>query len=109
MELRRQEPGVVFQFDDFDKPTVRRQPAQHESLRKQLLTVRVIEFVAVPMALAHFAHPVHLLGQGALPELAEIGSEPHGPAFSTDGLLIRHQMNDGIRGGLVEFRAVGAD
>src|SRR5687767_6434277 len=38
MKLCGQKPGVIFQLDDFDQPPVRREPAQHKSFGRQLLT-----------------------------------------------------------------------
>src|SRR5262245_4709522 len=62
----------------------------------------------MPMALMYFAYPVHFLGQSSLSKHAGIGPQPHCSTLVIDRLLVRHQMNDGIGGSLVEFGAVCA-
>src|SRR6185436_20887719 len=47
MKLGRQEPGMPLQLDDLHQAAVRREPAEHESLGRQLFPVGVVEFIAV--------------------------------------------------------------
>src|SRR6185295_2336573 len=108
MELCGQKPGMVFQFDDFDQAAVRGKPAQPQPLCRQLLAVRVVEFEAVPMPLTNFIHPVHLVGERALAEPAEIASEPHRPALVAQTLLVVHQVDDRMGRPVVELGAVRA-
>src|SRR6476646_3677850 len=94
MELCCQEPGMILELDDFDQLAIRRQPAQHQSLCRQLFSVGVIELEAVPVSFANFIHSIHLMSERALHEAAEIASQSHGPAFVADALLFVHQVND---------------
>ena len=107
MKLCGQKPGVIFQLDDFDQPPVRREPAQHESFGRQLLTVGVIELKAMPMSFTHFVDAIHFVRERPLSQAAEVAPQPHGAALIAYALLILHQMNDGMRRPLVEFSAVG--
>src|SRR6476661_3275015 len=81
MELCSQEPGMVLEFDDFNQPAVGRETAQHQSLRRQRLTVRVVEFEPVPVSFANFVHTVHFVGERALSKTTEVTSQPHCSAF----------------------------
>ena len=67
MELSRQEPGMVRQLDDLHQAIVRGKAAEHQAFGCQLVAVRIIEFVAMAMALADLAHPVHFLRQRPCP------------------------------------------
>src|SRR5512146_3368158 len=97
MELRGEEPGMILEFDDFHQSTIRRQSAQHQSLRGQLLTIGVVELIAMAMPFPDFAYPVHLLGERPVSEHAEVAPQPHGAALIANGMLIRHEMDDRVR------------
>jgi len=90
MKLSSQKPGVILQLDNFDQPPVRREPAQHESFCRQLLTVGVVEFEAMPMSFTHFVHAIHLVRERPLSQPAEVAPQPHGAALVAYALLILH-------------------
>jgi hypothetical protein len=88
---------MILQLDDLDEATIGRHSTQDQPIRGQLLTIGVVEFIAMTMALTDLAHSIHLLRECAFSQLAKIRSEPHRAAFVADGMLIGHEMDDGMR------------
>ncbi len=108
MKLCGQEPGMIFQLDDFDQPPIRREPAQHESFCRQLLTVGVVELKAVPMPFTDFVDAIHFVRERPFAQPAEVAPQPHRAALVAYALLILHQVDDWMGRPLVELGAVGA-
>ena len=50
MELAGKVKWVVFQFDYFDKTSVRRGSAKNKTSRLELLTIRIVKLVTMPVS-----------------------------------------------------------
>ena len=72
------------------------------------LEVRVVDLVAVAVALADQRRAVGLRRERPGHERAVVAAEPHRRALVGDGLLLLHHVDDGIRAPRVELGAVGA-
>src|SRR5690606_8984301 len=81
MELAREEPRMVRQFDDLDQQVVHRLARDHQAEVLELLAVVVVELVAVPVALADHVLAVQLARERAGPESALLSAEAHRAAL----------------------------
>ena len=79
---------MILELDDFYQSAVRRQSTQDEPFRNQLLTIGVVELIAMAVPFTHFAHSVHFLCKRSLSEFAEVTPQTHGTALVADGTLI---------------------
>src|SRR4051812_48604931 len=98
MELRRDEPRVVGELDDLDEPSLLERAADDEAARRELLTVRVVHLVPVPMPFGdERLAAVDLAGTAALRKLDRLRTEAHRAAEILDLLLLGQQVDHGVR------------
>src|SRR5581483_387366 len=108
MELRRDEPRVVRQLDDLDEAAFLVGAADDEAAGEERLPVGIVDLVAVPVALEDDRLVrVQLTRPRSLDELDRLRAEPHRPAQVLDLLLLRQQVDDGVRRLRVHLRRVG--
>src|SRR6266852_464377 len=96
VELAANEPGVRLQLHHLDQRSVRRKAAQVEPVLDELITVFVVDLIAVPMALAVLRCCIDRRCLRSWSEFAWIRPETHRPAHVRDVLLVFHQRDDGI-------------
>ena len=96
MELGADEPGVVGEFDDFDEVGVGIGADALHAVLLEVGEVAVVEFVAVAVALLDGGLAVDGVGLAAFAQLAGVGSEAHSAAHAGDGLLLFHEVDDGV-------------
>ena len=106
MELRAHHEGVVGDLGNFYQAPIGRQPAEAHAPIGKALTVGVVEFEAVAVALIHFVHAVGFASDGTFLQHAGIQSQTHGPAHVCDIHLLGHQVDDRVVGGAVKFGRV---
>ena len=58
VKLRSQEPRMIAQFDNFDEAAVGREPAEHQSLFGQVISIAIVELVPMTMTFRHFRDTV---------------------------------------------------
>ena len=107
MELGADEPFLFGELDNFYQVAF---GVGADALHAVLLEsgeVVVVEFVAVAMALLDVGLAVDAKCLAALTQLAGVGSEAHRSAHACDVLLLFHEVDDGMLGFWVHFRAVG--
>src|SRR5579862_235881 len=99
MELRCDEPWMVGQLDDLDEAALLERAADDETGVDNLLAVRVVDLVAMPMPLGdHRLVPVHVARPGTLRELDRLRAETHRATEVLDVLLLGEQVDDRERG-----------
>ena len=109
MELRRDEPRVVGELDDLDEPALLERPADDEAALDELLAVRVVDLVAVPVALGdHRLAAVDLARVRPFGELDGLRAEAHRAAEILDLLLLGQQVDHRIRRLGIHLRRVRA-
>src|SRR5712671_4156361 len=91
MELTSDEPRMGLQLYDLDQRSVGGQSTQSEAVLDELIAVLVVDFVAVPMALAHLRHAIDCCGLGSDAQSTRISTEAHGASHIGDVLLAFHQ------------------
>src|ERR1700693_4655500 len=91
MELTPNVPRMGLQLDDLHERAVRRQTAQVQSVLDERITVLVVDFVAVAMALTPLLSAVNLGGLRSNAQPARIRAQPHGAAHVSDVLLVFHE------------------
>ena len=74
VELDGQEEGVGGEFEDFDQASVGAQSGESHSVGFVLFSVEVVEFVAMPMALADRIGLVGITGDRIGDQLAGLGT-----------------------------------
>ena len=72
MELHRQEPGMIFEFNDLDQIPFRPNSGNLESVRDEFFPVLIINLEAVTMAFRYRVSPERLVGQRAARQKARI-------------------------------------
>src|SRR5882672_4470222 len=107
VELHPHEPGVLRKLDDLDQVQILVEPRHLEPVLLQILTVAVVEFVPVAVALGDVRFRVFLRGVRAGAELAIVGAEPHGAALLRDPLLGFQEVDHRVRRVGAEFRGIG--
>lgn len=85
--LHGDEPGVVWDFDDFDEIPVRAGSGRVHAGFDQAFFVRWIEFESVAMSFRDFLRAVRLTRFRFFCKDARLRSEPHRAAFVGDRLL----------------------
>src|ERR1700680_1426543 len=91
VELAPDEPWMRLQLHHLDQRAVRRQPAQVEPMLDELITVFVVDFIAMAMPLAHLWRAVDRSGLCSDAKPAWVRSEAHGATHVGDVLLVFHQ------------------
>src|SRR5437879_418741 len=81
MELAADKKRMFGQFDDFHQLAIGSKTAEDKTRFLELFTIRIIEFVAVAMALVYYEGAVEPLGPGSHDQLARLPAEPHRAAF----------------------------
>ena len=104
-EERVHRPG---QLDELDEAVVGRGARAAQPALLQPAAVAGVELVAVAVALVDDLGVVGLPHDGVGPQHRRVGAEPHRAALVDDLALVVHQVDDGVRGGVVELRRVGA-
>ena len=109
MELRPYHKGVVAHFRDFDEVELTIRAADNQAGLVKGLTVGVVEFKAVAVAL-HDGLRIAICPRGARAggEMAEVGAESHCAALGADALLVFHDVDHGPGGLHVKLGGVGA-
>ena len=107
VELNGQEPGMVQQLDDLDDRAVGAGSGGDQPVLVESLAIVVVELIPMTMPFADPLHAVGLTGQAVGREHAGPGPQAHGAAALADRLLVFHQADHGVIGGLVELGAVG--
>ena len=108
MELAADEPGMILDFNDFDKAIVRRRARNHQASFAELRSVFIVEFPAVAMAFVNEVLAVYIEGLCVLFQLAGIYAQAHRTAFVGNIDLIRHEIDDGEGRVFIEFRGRSA-
>ena len=72
MELAADEPGMIFEFDDFYQAVVRRRARQDQAGIDHFRTVFVVKFPAMAMAFVNEVCPIDFVGLGAFRQFAGI-------------------------------------
>jgi len=108
MILYADEEGMVIQFNRFNQPTVRRYPADNEPRVLQLLSVGVVKFVTVAMALRNRIFAVAFFHHRSRHNVARICAKSERTALVYFVVLAGHKVNDPMRGVFVEFTGVCA-
>lgn len=108
VELDSDEPGVVFEFDDFDQLLIAAGAGESHAVSFELLAVLVIEFVAMSVSFGDIESVVGCGGAASFGQSGGLGSESHGPAEVFDGLLFFEEADDWVFGIFMEFGGVGA-
>ena len=106
VKLAADEPGVIGHFNDFDVDAVGRATGDAEAGARQSGFVFTIEFVAVAVALGDFEGAVGFGCEGAGLEFAGPRAQAHRAAHFVHAEKLAQFVNDAIRGGWIEFRAV---
>ena len=60
MELTADKPRMVFDLDDLHQVPLGINPRDHQPLLRQLLTVRIVKFITMAMALGNFVALIRL-------------------------------------------------
>ena len=88
MVLHADKPGMAGDLDDFDQRAVRACAHHLHPAVGKLLTVDIIELVAVAMSLGNVLRLVALGRLAARGQTCGLGAQPHGPAQVGDRLLL---------------------
>src|SRR4051794_4244270 len=106
--LRGDEERVVGMLDHLDEAVVRRGAAAHEAGVLEPAAQVVVHLVAVTVALVDHLLAVDLLRARAVVELHRVRAEAHGAAHVAHLLLLRQEVDHGVRRLGVELGRVGA-
>ena len=74
VELAGEEPGVIRQFDQLHKPSVRRKARENQSGAGQQFPIDVVEFIPVAMALVDLSRTVDLSSTTLLQQTAGVAT-----------------------------------
>src|SRR5437667_8360279 len=94
MKLAGNEEGMFGQFDYFDQFAIRRQSAEHKVGFLKSFPVRIIEFVAMPMALIDDKGAIATGSFCIHDQLAGLRTETHRAAFFDHPFLLIQHGND---------------
>ena len=97
MVLHADHERVAADFAGLDELAVGGEAGGDEAGLLEALAVGVVQLEAVAVSLHDLAFGVGLLGQGARLRAAGVAAEAHGAALVRYGLLLGHDMHDGIR------------
>jgi hypothetical protein len=106
MKLRRDKPGMVYQFDNLHQAIVSRTTTHHHAVGFHPFAKFVVEFVA--MALKDDRFPIGLSGFCARYQATDSVPQTHGAAFVSHLALRWHQIDHGIRSLWIKFPAIGS-
>ena len=107
MGLRGDEEGVGRNLDHLDDPPIGRESDRSETLIEKGVAIIVVDLVTMAMPFVYLLGAVELVGLGIRLKDARIGAQTHRPAEIFDGVLLRHQMDDRVHRGRIEFRGIG--
>ena len=107
MRLGRQEKWVGFQFNHFYDASVRRKTRESQAGALELLSVCVVDFIAVAVPFLNDRFAVKRIGFRGFIKDAGVGAQAQGSADVGHAVLIRHQMDHGVGGIRIQFCAVG--
>ena len=88
MILHAHKPGVRGNFHDFHQSAVRAGAHHLHAAVDELLSVEIIELVAMPMAFGDIERSVAGGGTAAGSEAGRLGAQPHRAPFVGDGALL---------------------
>ena len=97
---------VSWQFDVLDQVAVWRHAGEHEPRIRNLLAIRVVDFVAVAVALGDASLPIQLTNDRAIGEVGRVQAEAHRSAEVAAGddlNLFSHRGDDREVGVRVEL------
>src|SRR5690242_9419822 len=97
MELRADHERMVAQLAHLDEAAVWRCTARYETEALQRLSVGVVEFVSMAVALPDFVHPIGFLRLAAADEPAGVGAKAHRAALLIDAELLAEHADHRIR------------
>src|SRR6185312_8722985 len=106
MELRRQEPRMIFQLDDLHQLVIGGAPTHQHALRLDTAAIGVIELIAVAVALEDDRLAVGCLGLAARRQAADPLAQPHCAALIRNLALIGHQIDHLIGRLRIELGAI---
>src|ERR1700737_1418230 len=96
MELTSDEPRMSLQLHDLDQRSIRRQPAQSQTVLDEPVAVLVVDLIAMAMTLAHLRCGINSCSLRSDTETAWISAKAHRAAHVRDVLLPFHQRNYGV-------------
>src|SRR6266542_138876 len=108
MELSRDEVGMLGQLDDLHELLLGPHPRHAQPVLLHALQIVVVDLVAVTVTLLDDALAIQARGMTALAEHDRVEAEPHRPALGLEIPLLGQEVDDGMPGGRVELRRVGA-
>src|SRR6266550_938413 len=96
MELAPDVPRMRLQLHHLYQRPIGRETAEIQSVLDELITVLVVDLIAMAMALAHLWNAVDRPGLRSHPEPARVRPEPHRAAHVRHVLLVLHQRDDRV-------------
>ena len=97
---------MVFYFDHFHKAVIRQGAGNHEAAFGELLTVIVVELIAMAMTFRNVCRTVSCEGMRTFTQGAGVGTKAHRAALVFDALLGFHEVDNGVLRFCIEFGAV---
>ena len=107
MILDANEKTVGRDFNRFYQFSIWGCPGYFHSLFLKLLTVLVIEFVAMAMPFGDFLLPIGMMHYGIRMDFTWVCSQAHGSSFGNIPRLIRHQIDDLVHTCVGKFTGIG--
>ncbi len=93
VELRADEPGMIFQFNDLDQAAICGLPAERHASSLHWLAIAVVELIAVAMALEDDRLAIRRLHLAPRRQAADPLAQPHRATLIGDVALVQHQIN----------------
>src|SRR6266540_2374667 len=97
MKLAGDEPRMIGKLDDLDEPSRLERSRHHQPSLDECRPVVVVDLVAMTVPLVDDRLAVRLLRTGPLDQLDGLRPEAHRPAQILDLLLLRKQVDHGMR------------
>ena len=97
---------MIRELDDLDEPPVLEGAADDEAGVDELLPVRVVDLIAMPVTLVNHCVAVQLARPRPLGDLDGLRAQPHRPAEILDSLLLRQEVDHRERRLRIHLRRV---
>src|SRR4029079_2175327 len=97
MELARDEPRVIGQLDDLDETALLERPRDDEPVLDELVAVLVVDLVTVAVPLVDHRLVVDVPRARSVRQLDRLRTEAHRATELLDLLLLREQVDHGVR------------
>jgi len=98
---------MFLDLGDLHQPFIGGEPREYQTLFCETLAVGSVDLLAVAVALLDLLALVSARGVRAGHQLAGLQAPAHGAALIGDGLLVRHQVDDGQGCLFVELGGIG--